>query len=208
MRGFSLIELMVVIVLVGIMLGVATMSLSGLRSTTLSTATRQVADYINVCRSRAISQHTAIRIGVVVDSLEEIGPTNDDRMNRFSSWAWNKRTKSFEQFDAWQRLPGDLVFESREANFVRASEYASKDPASIRGHQVFAEIAPNPMNVNGQTIRFFQFSPTGRVSVEDSEDRNLIIVIRSGESQNEFKGTNWAQVNIDTLTGRVRIYRP
>lgn len=199
---------MVVVALVGIMLGVATMSLSGLRSTTLSTATRQVADYINVCRSRAISEHTAIRIGVVVDSPDKADPINDSRMKRFSSWAWNKKTKSFEQLDNWQRLPGDLVFESRVANFIRASDYAHKDPSSIRGHHVFAETARNPMLEDGQAIRFFQFSPTGRVSVEGNEDRNLILILRAGKTDDRFTGTNWAQLNVDTLTGRVRIYRP
>lgn len=184
------------------------MSLSGLRSTTLSTATRQMTDYINVCRSRAIAKHTAIRIGVVVDSKAGGGPTNDARMKRFSSWAWNKKTKSFEQLDAWQLLPGDLVFEPRVVNFIRESEYARKDPAAIRGYHVLAEDAPDPMEVDGQTIQFFQFSPTGRASVNGSEERNLILIIRSGEAQTNFNGTNWSQLNIDTLTGRVRIYRP
>ena len=190
------------------MLGVATMSLSGLRSTGLSTATRQVADYINLCRSRAISKHTAIRMGVVVETDARQDPMSDTRMKRFSSWAWNKKTKTFDQLDAWQTLPGDLIFEPRVAKYVRKSEYADTDPSAVRGHQVLAEPAGTPMKVNGQTIRFIQFSPTGRASVEGIEDRNLILVIRSGDAQTNFQGTNWAQFNVDTLTGRVRIYRP
>ena len=206
--GFSLFELLVVIAMVGIMVGIATMSLSGMRSTALSTATRQVADYLNLSRSRAISQHTAIRVGVVVETDGYDDPVSDSRMRRFSSWAWNKKTKTFEQLDAWQLLPGDLIFEPRVAFFIRQSEYASKDPSAIRGHQVLAESASDPMRVDGQTIRFVQFSPTGRVSIEGIEDRNIILVLRPGEAQSEFKGTNWAQINIDTLTGRIRIYRP
>lgn len=207
-RGFSLFELLVVIALVGIMVGVATMSLAGLRSTTLSTSTRQMTDFINVCRSRAIAQHTTIRVGVAVDTRAGGAATHERQVKLYSSWAWNKKTRTFEQLDAWKLLPGDLTFESRVVDYIRKSDYAQKDPAAIRGRHVLAEASPDPMEVDGQTIRFIQFSPTGRASVDGSEERNLILIIRSGSVQTEFEGANWAQLNIDTLTGRVRIYRP
>ena len=190
------------------MIGVAGMSLAGLRSTTLSTSTRQLTDYINACRSRAIAKHTTIRVGVVVDTRAGGAATNDRQVKLYSSWAWDKKTKSFEQLDAWKLLPGDLIFESRVVDYIRASEYAQKDPAAIRGHHVLAEASPDPMEADGQTIRFIQFSPTGRATVDGSEERNIILIIRPGTTHSEFKGTNWAQLNIDTLTGRVRIYRP
>jgi prepilin-type N-terminal cleavage/methylation domain-containing protein len=60
-RGFSLIELMVVLILVGIILGVATPSFGRYRLTLVSERTKsQLFEDIRAARQRAITQHAPV----------------------------------------------------------------------------------------------------------------------------------------------------
>lgn len=181
------------------------MSLTSLRATSLSTGTRQFADFVNLCRSQAIARHTAVRVGFVVSAGEN---DQESEYRRYSAWAWDKRSKSFEQFTEWRSLSGDLVFEPVYPDYLKESEHAKKDVSSVRGDYVLESGIDQMALSEDESIRYFDFSPAGRASQEGGDLRNLILVLRPGRVETEFQGANWSQFNIDTLTGRVRIYRP
>lgn len=192
-----------VLAVLGIVMGLGAMSMTSLRATSLSTGTRQFADFVNLCRSQAIARHTAVRVGIVVDSQDQ-----DEEFRRYSAWAWNKRSKRFEQFQEWRSLSRDLVFEARFPEYLKQSNHAQADVSSVRGDYVL-ESSRDEMTLEEQeVIRYFDFSPAGRASQEAGDLRNLILVLRAGEVNTSFTETNWSQFNIDSLTGRVRIYRP
>ncbi|MCB1230530.1 MAG: prepilin-type N-terminal cleavage/methylation domain-containing protein [Verrucomicrobiae bacterium] len=200
--AYSLIELLLVISVLAVVMGMVVASLGSLRSTSLSTATRQFADFLNLCRSQAIARHTAVRVGIV-----EQGENPDDQYRRYSAWAWNKRSREFEQVEGWKRLPMDLVFAPRLPPEVKASSYAERDASAVRGDYWFDRGGSRPSE-NADTIRFVEFSPAGRASLKDGDLRNVVLVMRGGEAGSVERSTNWSQFNIDTLTGRVRVYRP
>ncbi len=201
-KAYSLVELLLVISVLAIAMGLVTMSMGSLRSTSLTTATRQFADYVNLCRSQAIARHTAIRIGIVEDSQNP-----DDRFRRYSAWAWDKRTREFVQIHEWKRLSLDLVFAPRLPEAVKESNYALRDASAVRGDYWLGR-GKTQVAESGERVRFIEFSPAGRASIEDGDLRNLLIVMRPGDAEATTMPVNWAQFNIDTLTGRVRIHRP
>ncbi len=186
-----------------IALGLATLSMVTLRGTSLSTETRKFADFLNLCRSQAIARHTAIRVGVVVES-----PNPEEVFRRYSAWTWNRKTRHFEQSHQWHILPGDLVFEPTLPDYVKESPHAERDVSSVRGDYLLGPVGETFTVGEGQLARFVEFSPSGRASIPGGTLRNLILVLRPGEAGGVYAGTNWSQFNVDTFTGRVRIYRP
>lgn len=183
-------------------MGLVTVSFSSLQATSLTTATRQFADYLNLCRSQAIAKHTAIRVGIVVTS-----PDSEREFRRFSAWSWNKKLRRFEQLHEWKQLSSDLSFAAVLPDATKESVYAQKDASAVRGDYWLSRGNAFPLSEQ-EVIRFIDFSPSGRASIPDGDRKNLLVVLKAGDAGQTNGLSNWAQFNIDTLTGRVRIYRP
>lgn len=207
--GFSLFEMMIVLALMSILSAVVVGSLGTLRSTSLSVSTREFADFVNLCRSDAIARHTAVRVVIVESSSAD----PNENLRKYTAFSWNSRLRTFEQNRTWQSLPQDLVFEGRFPGYVRQSAYYLDDPSAIRGDYVL-DLPSNTFDrdmtqlSSQMRFRYFEFSPSGRASAEGGNHRNLVLVMRPGEPGDRDDVPNWSQINIDTLTGRLRIYRP
>ena len=95
---------------------------------------------------------------------------------------------------------------------TQEADYARKEPASIRGDYILDRKAESfqhfsTVSKEKRKLHFLDFSPSGRANVPWGEERNLIVAIHSGSFDIE-KTANWVQFTVDTLTGRVRVYRP
>ncbi len=198
-------EMLTVLTVVALLMGLSGGALYVLTSNGLSTSTRNFADFVNFCRSEAIARHTAVRVGFVI-------PENGELFREYSSWEWNRKRRQFEQMGKWESLSADLSFSSVLPDYVRGSSYASKDASAVRGDYVLSlhENTFTTKGPNGKPVRvqFFQFNPSGRVEAPGGEMRNLILIIQPREEVTSEQTFNWSQVNLDTLTGRYRIYRP
>lgn len=200
---------MIVITLVAILSGIMIGSLASLRSTSLAVSAREFADFVNLCRSEAIARHTAVRVAIVESSSGD----PEENFRKYSAFAWNRRSREFEQYRAWESLPLDLSFDPRFPAYIRKSGYFRRDPSSVRGDYIF-DLEGNDFPVESAVLgatyrmRYLQFSPAGRASAPGSDLRNLILVMSGGDPVTRGEATNWAHFSIDTLTGRLRIYRP
>lgn len=205
--AFSLVELLLVLTLVGILLAFTAPSLLTLKSASLSTAGREFGAFLNLCRSEAIANHNAYRLGVVVESTDET-----EIFRKYAAWKWDKKSRSYDQESNWNILPTNIVFDETEPQYVKDSVYANEERSSVRGDYILTEGLSNDFEEEGsgditRTIRFLQFSPSGRASLPGGEKRNAIFVIREVDVEKE-NVKNWVQFTVDTLTGRSRIYRP
>lgn len=207
--GFSIMELMVVLALMTILSAIVVGSLATLRSTSLSVATREFADFVNLCRSDAIARHTAIRVAIVEDSSTE----PNENYRKYTAFEWNPTTREFEQYRNWESLPADLVFDYRFPDFAKQSTYFVDDPSSVRGDYVM-DLSTNYFDREVTQLstkyrfRYFEFSPSGRATAPGGNLRNLVLLMRPGQINDVDDKFNWAQFNVDTFTGRIRVYRP
>jgi len=208
--AYSLLEILTVIAVIGLVAGLTTMATGLLTATSLTASTRNFADFLNLCRSQAISDHTAIRVGVVTQSSRN----REAEYRAYAAWRWDKRSRDFVQLTRWKSIAPDLAFESEFPNHLRESLHAREDASSIRGDYVFS--IPKGKNqfvaedANGDQVRlaFVQFKPSGRVEAPGGDQRNLIFAMRYRATARKQRSENWSQINLDTLTGRYRVYRP
>ncbi|MEM8954943.1 MAG: prepilin-type N-terminal cleavage/methylation domain-containing protein [Verrucomicrobiota bacterium] len=228
--GFTLMEILVVLAVIAILIALTVPTLSSLSgSTSLATGTRQVSNYLTLARTEAIKRHTVTRFVVVTGASE----TEDVSYRRYGIWEWNPEYEDGEDprrwrpLSSWQDLPLDAVFEPDPPTYIRDSIYAEKDGASIRGDFFFQDEANVFEEMTGGEefkMQYIEFTPSGAARQRGGTERNIMVVLTAGiiapgesdegeptivyKNAEEGSPNNWAQINVDTLTGRVRIYRP
>lgn len=215
-------EILVVLAVIAILIALTVPTLSSLSgATSLSTGTRQVSNLLTLARTEAIKLHTVTRFVVVTEASK----TEEVAYRRYGIWAWNPELEEFRPLSSWEELPLDAVFEPIEPTYIRQSLYAKDDATSVRGDYVLDEERMFISDTGGEdfTMQYVEFLPSGAARIQDGTERNIMLVVTGGiiapgdegdlpsivyKNADDGKPNNWSQINIDTLTGRVRIYRP
>lgn len=220
-RAFSLIETIAVISIISLVASFVVPVLSGTTSSTkLSTGARQMAGWLNVARSEAISRRTLVRFVVALE-----WPGRPESNQRTASlWAWDQDAERFFQFTGWQELPSGIILEKELPEYIKTAAYAADDRSATKGDFVLGldgDGSP-PVDIpNVATpvpVRFVEFTAAGAARVPGATGRQAMFVLTPGAVNADGSVTrttnanghaaNWAQLNVDKLTGRVRIHQP
>lgn len=215
--GYTMVEMLAVISVVAVLSGISIPAMqSPTAAVSLSTSAREFSNLISLARSEAIARHTVIRFAVAND----VKDGSNTQMRKASLWEWNDESQKYVQLTAWQKLPEGVAVEPELPEYIRSASYAQADGASVRGAYVTEESGDTPFTTpDGDTrMSYIEFLPSGTARVADRSDRNRnAIFVLAPASVNPDgsllyhqgrEAANWAQVNVDTLTGRVRLYRP
>ncbi len=215
--GFTLLELLVVLMIISMLMVLSIPAIKGLTSTAgMSTAVRHISSMMTLGRSRAIAKRTIVRFGIVTLWEDD----SEAAYRKYGLWEWDRETEQFVAFQEWKTLPQGLVFEADQRDYIRSAHYAQEDGSSVRGDFLPTGEAESFIeNIHSKRVKvvFFEFTPSGGARLPGGEERNVLIVVINGYMDPAGGGNivytdehkkNWAQFNIDTLTGRVRIYRP
>ncbi len=204
--GFSQLELLVVLTVLGILLAFVAPSMVNLQATGLSAAGREFGNFLGLCRNEAIAGRTSIRVGIVVDSSNPV-----EAHGQYAAWKWDKLSRSYLRHSSWRFLPQNVLFEPSLPGYLDGAEYATEEPWTLIGDFVLTATGNvfemSPDSPERRNIQFFTFSPSGRASIPGGEQRSLILVLRPRDASSA-KAENWMQFSVDTLTGRTRVYRP
>ncbi|MEI9898640.1 MAG: GspH/FimT family pseudopilin [Chthoniobacter sp.] len=220
--GFSLVEIMAVMAVITMVAGFVVPALKGLvGGNTVDSGAAQLSGLLNLARSEAIAQHTLVRFVVATESAA--GQT-DGSLRRVSLWAWQADIGQYRPITKWEELPVGLIIEKGIPDYVRSASYAQNDASTVRGSCVLDDSFSAEATFSADTgfgaisTRFIEFTPSGSARIPGSSDRRAIFVATQGfaDATNQITHTaqvgghaaNWAQLNVDTLTGRTHIYRP
>jgi hypothetical protein len=216
-----MVELIAVVAVISVVSGFAVVGVNGgAGGSNLDAGARKVANSLVLARSEAISRHTVVRFVVAHDWAGK----DDASLRRFSLWAWDADAAQFFPISKWEELATGLIMEPGLPDYVRESEYAESDPAAVRAECVLdvrhAESAAFIQEGDHGSIstRYIEFMPSGNVRIPGGGGRRATYVVTQGYQQptgellytprGEHGPADWAQVNVDTLTGNVRIYQP
>jgi hypothetical protein len=151
----------------------------------------------------------------------------ESNLRKVSLWVWNTEVDQFLQLTPWEELPAGVILESERPDYVKKSSYAIADRSSVIGDCVlhtndrrFEQRAEFEAGSGKERIytRFIEFLPAGNARIPGGTARQAIFVATKGfanidgtvtyTERSEGMPGNWAQLNVDTLTGRVRVYQP
>jgi prepilin-type N-terminal cleavage/methylation domain-containing protein len=220
--AFSLIELMTVMAIISLTAGFVVPAVKGVISgSTVDAGASKLGGLLNLARSEAIAQHTLVRFVVATDWP---AANEEGNLRRVSLWAWQADSGRYLQISKWEELPVGLVLETELPEYIRTASYAQNDTATVHGSSVLAEAMAGDAafaaetNLGTISTRYIEFSPNGSARIPGSSDRQAIFVATPGfadqsnhithTAQVQGHAANWAQINVDTLTGRTHIYRP
>ncbi|WP_009958609.1 GspH/FimT family pseudopilin [Verrucomicrobium spinosum] len=213
--GYTMVEMLAVISVVAVLSGISIPAMqSPTAAASLSTSAREFSNLISLARSEAIARHTVVRFAVA----NEVNDGSSTQLRKASLWEWNDESQKYVQITAWQKLPEGVAVEPGLPEYIRSSSYAQADGASVRGDYVIEATGdPGFATPDGDArMRYVEFLPSGTARVPGGTGRNALFVLAPASVNPDGsllyhqgrEAANWAQVNVDTLTGRVRLYRP
>ncbi len=207
--------------IVTLLAGISVPAVKGVNgANTVAVGAGKLSGLLTLARSEAIAQHTIVRFVVA----ENWNGQTDANCRRMSLWAWRADIGSFAPLTNWEELPVGVIIERELPAYIRAAQYATDDASTVRGSSVLDESSASTAEFAAGTgqdaisTRFIEFLPSGSARIPGSAERRAIFVATQGfanpdqrltyTSQANGQPNNWAQVNVDTLTGRVHVYRP
>ncbi len=195
-RGFSLIEILVVLGIISILTGVFVASMGGQKSHEFKSRLEEISGTIELCHTHAMTNRSTVRILFSNDpthlillplvSSQDGSPSEEPRSEMENPKSWTMIGKAL-----------DLRNVHLNNEFLPASEELSN----------FEEFSGQALQrkVGGTLVsfdRYIQFSPSGEVTMNDSNTQ-----IRKVQFGIESIGAkpNRAALQISGLTGRVEI---
>lgn len=185
-KGFTLIELMVVLTIVGIMLALMVPSVGGfIANQEINEAAQNVAGALRTAKELAVSKNIRTQVWI-------IGDTTGGR--------------SYTIYR--QQMPGETLTSADTVTVSGITLYAvDTRPISLKGNigmQTLAGIRPDGSGKSLQTSLQINFTSRGTADLPTGDST---IYLMSDKDLAQSKTTGMRAITVSTATGRVRIYQ-
>ena len=167
-RGFTLVELLTVVAIMGMLAGVAAVALRGFRAPALASAANQVASALKMTRQMAVGSGRRMYMVVPTRAIPELGATN-----LFRSYAIFEEVRPGEDVSTpngsytntgaesiyiprtdWRTLPEGVIF----CNLVASGNYSTikRDPFEGYSNGLFFIPTLGKASKSGEEWKFFE----------------------------------------------------
>ena len=144
--GFTLLELMVVMIIISVMASVAVPQMRMSESRRAQLAADDVAQKLEMARTKALSTRKRVRLIFDVDGDEVVGRIDHDEDGKFTGAA--EEVREFREFGSGE-LPGDVVF--GRGNAKPLVDDGSTEPVTIPDDHMDFNVrgVPTPFGTQG-----------------------------------------------------------
>jgi prepilin-type N-terminal cleavage/methylation domain-containing protein len=222
--AFSLVELLVVMAIIGMMVGLSALAVSGMRAPAVQHAADQVMSGLSLARQIAITKNTQAAL-LIADQTTTGFPTNGP-YRHWSVVYSNKGATTWTIAKDWEELPNGAVFYEVRGAFGSTPGYSSLNAASNAMTQVPGDIIPasnftsrnastnfsivTSGNTTTATIPCIRFKSDGSVANASTAGMAVRIVPGSVMGGNATLTGNQTYyfVETDSAIGRIRMRAP
>jgi uncharacterized protein (TIGR02596 family) len=191
--AFSLIEMLTVIAIIGILAILALPAVGTmLEASKLNTAVNQVTDQIALARQTALAQNRRVEV----------------RFYKFATSTENPAYRGIRSYLISETGTASPLSPVREISQpIIISDEASKNSLFRSSPQAYSGTEDLPRVKNAEYFKF-SFLPNGRTDFSSGENPFLTIFSSRATAVANGLPVNYAVLQLDAMTGNVRIYRP
>lgn len=186
-RGFSLIELLVVMVIIGILVAVTIPSLSLFRSVALSQEVEVVVGELKAARQTAITENRTIEVRLYSYPGE-----------------FDDQEESIRAIQVWKREASGTLVALNELHELTEPVIISENPMITKIGPSITPAESDPLSPD-TTYRAFRFRPAGTTNLDLSEQWYFTMHL---ESDPGVPPANFATIQIEPLTGAINVIGP
>lgn len=189
-RAYSLVEVLVVVTIVAILSGTATMMFSDARSVGIQTSAAQISSVLSMARDLAVTSNRRIRFIIVSNSGAN---AKDWRLRSYGVLKYDMDEATFKVAMPLKSLPGGIYFgEDQEGEASGHGVFDLQDQITIQGAPV--------------DYAYIEFLPTGGTTAVSGA--NVFSILSGREAGAPIPGSkNYARLGVAQHTGRVRMER-
>jgi prepilin-type N-terminal cleavage/methylation domain-containing protein len=203
-NGFTLIEMLVVLVIVGIMVGLAIPAVTNLmKSGGVSAASRHVSSTLSLARQYAITHRTKTRVIFPYSATTGVGLSQAPQYLTYAVVAKDSTSAGWAYVGKWEFLPLGVVF-------LKVGAGALNDPVSMQRDLAM----PFPSTVAGYSntpLAYIEFNPTGVASLAGASQAGTLTFqegLIDGTGIPRPTSGNGATIVFDNIVGRIQLNRP
>lgn len=202
-RGFSLVELLTVIAIIGILVGIGLLSLRGSSGAfQLAAAGAQCANLLESARETAVLRNTPVAVAIF--------PAGSQSPAALTALEYQTGSGSWSRISRWEKLPTGVIFDpafDTGVNSALGENSPEMSPALPSLDYAGRSYAPRASG----GYAYLVFLPSGALYQQHSHPGALHLVegISSGETV-RYTGArgNYFDLVVNPSTGRLKIVRP
>jgi prepilin-type N-terminal cleavage/methylation domain-containing protein len=197
--GFTLVELLTVVGIIGILITLCTGSLSSLGSAQLSTGGNMIVEITDLARQNSMSKRVLTAL-VMAKIVTESNSNDDPSYRAFVLVEKAPEETQWKPLTGWKLLPAGIAVDpDKSALFI------SQTPTFLP--------TPNLPPLRGASLdvascAYQVFLPDGRLSVNGVTSTPKLPSLYLHEKQKGSNSKNYYKVTLNLLTGTARIDRP
>lgn len=199
-KAFTLTELMIVVAIFAVILAVSMPAITSIsKGTALTTTSQAIMDQFDLARQTALSRNVSVEVRFYKIPIENSPVSSDHLVYRGMQLFVHNDSGASPLTKPMYFKSGIVIIEDSTVSSILGEKIES---APSNGDPSLGEYFKNYL------YRSFRFKPSGGTDLPDTKSMHLTFKNQNDSLINDGLPANYITVQVDSVTGRVRSFRP